>query len=163
MEKEFTKHINKHIGILHKICNTYFYRNPNVEDYKQEILIRLWKAYPNFRNQSSFSTWMYRVSLNSAIDIIRKISGQPLFTELSNTVLKVPIDEVSTESDRKDKLYFAISELNDIEKAITLLYLDDYSYNEIAKIIGLSQSNIGVKISRIKKQLVIKLNSHERK
>jgi RNA polymerase sigma-70 factor (ECF subfamily) len=163
VEKEFTKNINSHIGILHKICNTYFFRNPNIEDYKQEILIRLWKAYPNFRNQSLFSTWMYRVALNSAIDIIRKLCGQPLFTELSNTELKMPIDEILTESDRKDRLYFAISQLNDIEKAITLLYLDDYSYDEIAEIIGLSKSNVGVKISRIKKQLVIKLNSHEGK
>ncbi len=150
MEKEFTKHINSHIGILHKICNTYFFRNPNIEDYKQEILIRLWKAYPNFRNQSLFSTWMYRVALNSAIDIIRKLCVQPLFTELSNTELKMPIDEIPTESDRKDRLYFAISQLNDIEKAITLLYLDDYSYDEIAEIIGLSKSNVGVKISRKK-------------
>ena len=163
MEQEFIEHIKKHIGILYKICNTYFYRNPNKEDYNQEMLVRLWKAYPTFKNQSSFSTWMYRVALNSAIDIVRKISIQPTFTELSMNELKIPSHEIHNVSDKKEQLYFAISQLNINEKAIILLYLDDYTYDEIAEIIGISKSNTGVKINRIKKQLIKILNSHERK
>src|SRR5665647_864571 len=69
--------INKHQGILQKICNIYFYRNPYKEDYHQEMLIRLWKSFPGFKNQSAFSTWLYRVALNTAIDIIRKQNLQP--------------------------------------------------------------------------------------
>ncbi len=76
--------INSHRGILHKICNIYFISNPNKEDYYQEILIRLWKSYPGFKKQSAFSTWMYKVALNTAIDIIRKQNLQPKLTELSD-------------------------------------------------------------------------------
>ena len=72
MKEEFISLINQHKGILHKICNIYFNLDPNKEDYHQEMLIRLWKSYPGFKNQSEFSTWLYRVALNTAIDIIRK-------------------------------------------------------------------------------------------
>lgn len=154
MEKEFTELINKHRGIIQRICNIYFYRNPYQEDYYQEILIRLWKAYPSFKNQSAFSTWLYRVSLNTAIDIIRKQSLHPTHVELSKTEYKITDQEFRSESDKKDKLYQAINQLSDIEKAIIFLYLEDYNYKEIAEIIGISESNTGVKISRIKTQLI---------
>ena len=78
MEKEFIELIIKHQGILQKICNICFYRNPFKEDYYQEILIRLWKLYPSFKNQSAFSTWLYRVALNTSIGIIRKQNLQPI-------------------------------------------------------------------------------------
>ena len=163
MEQEFIIQINNHIGILHKICNAYFLNNPNKEDYYQEILIRLWKAYPKFKNQSLFSTWMYRVALNSAIDIIRKISLKPKFIEISINELNIPNSKSKVESDEQEKLYQAISQLNINERAITLLYLDDYSYDEIASIIGISKNNVGVKINRIKKELIKIINGHERK
>ena len=125
-------------------------KNPNKEDYFQEILIRLWKAYPNFRNQSSFSTWMYRVSINAAIDIIRKLSIQPIHIELSRNEFEIPISFCYIELNEKDKLYSIINELNLNEKAIILMYLDDFSYDEIAENTGISKSNVGVKINRIK-------------
>ena len=150
MEKEFINLVYNHIGILHKVCNSYFLKNPNKEDYFQEILIRLWKAYPNFRNQSSFSTWMYRVSINAAIDIIRKLSIQPIHIELSRNEFEIPISFCYIELNEKDKLYSIINELNLNEKAIILMYLDDFSYDEIAENTGISKSNVGVKINRIK-------------
>jgi RNA polymerase sigma-70 factor, ECF subfamily len=153
VEKEFIALINKHQLILHKICNVYFYRNPYKDDYYQEMLIRLWKSYPNFKNQSAFSTWMYRVALNTAIDIIRKQSLQPKHTELSKIEYNIPDYENIAESDQKTNLYQAINHLNEIEKAIILLHLDDYSYKEISEIMGISESNAGVKINRIKSQL----------
>jgi RNA polymerase sigma-70 factor, ECF subfamily len=154
VEKEFIELINKHQGILHKICNIYFYRNPNKEDYYQEILIRLWKAYPSFRNQSAFSTWLYRVAINTAIDLVRKQNLQPRYTNLSKIEYNIPEHELYIESDKKDILYQAINHLSDVEKAIVILYLEDYSYKEIAEIIGISESNTGVKINRIKSQLI---------
>ena len=158
MEKEFIELITKHQGILQKICNVYFIRNPYKEDYYQEILIRLWKSYPSFRNQSAFSTWLYRVALNSSIDIIRKQNLQPLHTELSKIDYNKPDREQNVESEKKDILYQAISHLSDVEKAIIILYLEDYNYKEISKIIGISESNTGVKINRIKTQLIKILN-----
>ena len=163
MEQEFINQINNHIGILHKICNAYFLNNSNKEDYYQEILIRLWKAYPNFKNQSLFSTWMYRVALNSAIDIIRKISLKPKFIEISDSELNISNCKIQVISVEQEKLYQAINQLNINDKAITLLYLDDYTYNEIASIIGVSINHIGVKINRIKKELFKIINGHERK
>jgi RNA polymerase sigma-70 factor (ECF subfamily) len=154
VEKEFIELIKNHQGILHKICNIYFIRNPYKEDYYQEILIRLWKSYPSFKNQSSFSTWLYRVALNTAIDIIRKQNLQPKHTELSKIEYDIPVNDHNIESEKKDLLYQAINHLSDVEKAIIILYLEDYSYKEIAEIIGISESNTGAKINRIKNQLI---------
>ena len=154
MEKEFIELIKNHEGILHKICNIYFFRNPYREDYYQEMLIRLWKSFPSYKNQSAFSTWLYRVALNTAIDIIRKQNLQPKHTELSKIEYSIPEHEHNIESDKKEKLYQAINYLSDVEKSIIILYLEDYSYKEIAEVIGLSESNTGVKINRIKIQLI---------
>jgi RNA polymerase sigma-70 factor, ECF subfamily len=158
VEKEFIELIKSHQGILHKICNIYFLRDPYKEDYYQEILIRLWKSYPNFKNQSAFSTWLYRVALNTAIDIIRKQSLLPKHIELSKTEYNIAEHKNNIESDNKDKLYLAINQLSDIEKAIMILYLEDFNYNEIAEIIGISENYAGVKINRIKTQLIKILN-----
>ena len=154
MEKEFIELIKNHKGILHKICNVYFIRSPYKEDYFQEILIRLWKSYPSFRNQSAFSTWLYRVALNTAIDIIRKENLQPIHSELSKIEYNIPDQEPNIESDEKEMLYQAISQLSDVEKAIIILYLEDYSYKEIGEIIGISEGNTAVKINRIKNHLI---------
>ena len=159
VEKEFIELIKKHQGILHKICNIYFFRNPYKEDYYQEMLIRLWKAYPGFRNQSAFSTWLYKVALNTAIDIVRKQNLFPEYSELSNNDYNIPEDEHNSESDKKDLLYQKIDHLSDVEKAIIILYLEDYSYKEIAEITGVSESNTGVKINRIKNQLIKELKN----
>jgi len=158
VEKEFIELIKNHQGILHKICNVYFLRDPYKEDYYQEMLIRLWKSYPSFNNQSTFSTWLYRVALNTAIDIIRKQNLKPVHTELSKIEYNIPEHKNNIESENKDELYQAISQLPDIEKAIIILYLDEYNYKEIAEIIGISESNTGVKISRIRNQLIKTLN-----
>jgi len=162
VEKEFIRLINSYQGILQKICNIFFYRNPNREDYYQEILIRLWKSYPDFKNQSAFSTWLYRVALNTTIDISRKQRLLPIHTELSKIEYNISSSEDNPESDQKTKLYQAINQLLDIEKAIIFLYLEDYSYKEIAEIIGISESNTGVKINRIKSR-IIKILGNEQK
>jgi RNA polymerase sigma-70 factor (ECF subfamily) len=158
VESEFIELVNSHQGILHKICNIYFLRDPYKEDYYQEILIRLWKAYPDFKNQSAFSTWLYRVALNTAIDIIRKQSILPKHTVLSKNEYNIAELKSNVESDNKDKLYLAINQLSDIDKAIIILYLEDFNYNEIAEISGISENYTGVRINRIKTQLIKILN-----
>jgi len=163
VEKEFVSKVYSHIGILHKVCNSYFFNNPNKEDYFQEILIRLWKAYPHFKNQSSFSTWMYRVSLNSAIDIVRKNSIQPTMIELSKIEFEIANPNTLIASEEKDKLYRMINQLDNTEKALTIMYLDGFTYEEIAHTMGLSKSNVGVKINRIKHKLIKISGNHESK
>jgi len=154
VKEEFIILIDQHKGILQKICNIYFYRNPYKEDFYQEIVIRLWKSYPQFRNDSAFSTWLYRVSLNTAIDLIRKQSLRPWHSELSKSEYNVAESDTNIESDHRDQLYEAINQLTHIDKAIILLHFEDYNYKEIGDIMGISESNAGVRINRIKHQLI---------
>lgn len=153
MEKEFLRQISASQGILQKICNIYFYGSPYKEDCYQEIIIRLWKAYPNFKNQSAFSTWLYKVALNTAIDMFRKQSIRPIHVALTKYEYNLSENIHCAESDNKDKLYRAIHQLTEIERAIILLYLESYEYREISAIIGISEGNVGVKINRIKSKL----------
>lgn len=156
MEDEFVELITRYQGVLQKICNIYFYHHPYREDYYQEILIRLWKAYPNFRKESTFSTWLYRVALNAAIDLVRKDSIQPTHSELSTKDFSICDDHTEDNATalRKELLYQAINQLSEVDKAIIILYLEGYEYKEISLIIGISDTNVGVKINRIKKQLI---------
>jgi RNA polymerase sigma-70 factor (ECF subfamily) len=155
MEKEFTELLYQNQGIVHKICSLYFNNRSDKDDYKQELIIQLWKAYPSFSNQSKFSTWMYRVCLNAAIDILRKEKTEPKLVEFNSQNVNAITESNFETSDNKEKLYQAINNLSDIDKAIITLYLDEFSYKEIAEIIGISESNTGVKINRIK-SLILK-------
>ncbi|MBN2890442.1 MAG: sigma-70 family RNA polymerase sigma factor [Bacteroidales bacterium] len=155
MEKEFTELLFQNQGIVHKICSLYFINRVEKEDYKQELIIQLWKAFPSFNNQSKFSTWMYRVCLNAAIDILRKEKIQPQFVKFDNHSFGTISEPNNEPNENQDKLYQAINELSDIDKAIITLYLDEFSYKEISEIIGISESNTGVKINRIK-SLILK-------
>ena len=149
MEEEFIELINQYQGILQKICNIYFYQHPFREDY------------PKFKQESTVSTWLYRVTLNTAIDLVRKESVQPVYKELSTQEYAIHDShpEENTATDKKEQLYQAINRLSEIEKAIIILYLESYEYKEIAAVIGISESNVGVKINRIKKQLIKQLNN----
>lgn len=155
MEKEFTELLYQNQGIVHKIGSLYFNNRTNKDDYKQELIIQLWKAYPSFGNQSKFSTWMYRVCLNAAIDILRKEKTEPKLVEFNSQNFNPSFESNIETNDNKEKLYQAISLLSDIDKAIITLYLDEFSYKEIAEIMGISESNTGVKINRIK-SLILK-------
>lgn len=154
MEKEFTGLINKHQAVLLKICNVYFYRNPYKEDYYQEMLIRLWKSYPAFKGQCAVSTWFYRVALNTAIDILRKETIRPAHVGLSEREHNRPAPDHLAGSDNRDRLYAAINQLLEVDKAIIVLHLEGYGNKEIAEITGISAGNTGVKINRIKNQLL---------
>jgi len=158
VQEEFTKLINQHKGIIHKVCNVFFYQHPYKEDYVQEIVIQLWKSYPTFSHLSKFSTWMYRVALNTAIDIKRKEILSPKLMALSAREFNLSDSERNESNDERDQLYSAISRFPDIEKVVILLYLEDYSYKEIAEIMGISESLTGVKINRIKNRLIKILN-----
>ena len=155
MEKEFTELLYENQGIVHKVCSLYFNNRADKEDYKQELIIQLWKAFPSFNNKSEFSTWMYRVCLNASIDILRKEKAQPKFVKVDTHSLATTTDTKPDKDNNKERLYLAINKLSETDKAIITLYLDEFSYKEIAEIIGISESNTGVKINRIK-SLILK-------
>jgi RNA polymerase sigma-70 factor, ECF subfamily len=158
MEKQFTELLYQNQGIVHKICNLYFGNRLAREDYQQELIIQLWKAFPAFREESKFSTWMYRVCLNAAIDILRKEKLQPRFEEI-DFKLAGKIEEKPDEPDsNQEKLIWAIGRLSAVDKAIITLYLEEFSYKEISEIVGISESNTGVKINRIKSEILNSIN-----
>lgn len=154
MEKEFTELIYQNQGILHKICNLYFGSSYDKEDYKQEIIIQLWKAFPGFKKQSKFSTWMYRVCLNAAIDITRKLKSYPKLIKFEKQMASHASENENITDSNQEKLYSAIQKLSEVDKAIITLYLEEFSYKEIAEIVGISESNTGVKINRIKSEII---------
>nr|WP_319272457.1 sigma-70 family RNA polymerase sigma factor [uncultured Draconibacterium sp.] len=148
---EFSQLIEQHQAIIHKITMVYADGRSNREDLFQEICLQLWRSYPNFRSESKFSTWMYRVALNTAISDIRKKKTDIHFEQLhDNDRLQT---ETSDEKEQEKLLYQAISKLNRIDKAIILLWLEEKSYDEIASILGISKTNVSVKLVRIKRKL----------
>lgn len=164
MEQEFAALINKHRGIIYKVCNLYISDTEDKKDLFQEIVLQLWRSFPGFRNESQRSTWMYRVALNTAISNFRKESRKPERTSLTDDEFEIPdISDLSEQSERIQMLKHAIDQLTQVEKAIIMLYLEDKNYDEIAEIMGITRSNTGVKLNRIKSklELIIKKNNHE--
>ena len=158
LQDDFLKQLNQHSGILHKICNSYFISPVERQDAFQEMVYQLWKSYPSFKAESKFSTWMYRVALNTAILLVRKNNKRITEEELNEAFLEMPkADDHHQPRETMDLLYKAIYTLQEIERGIILLYLDDYSYEEIGTVMGISKSNVSVRLVRIKAKLEEKL------
>ncbi len=121
-------------------------------DLFQEVLIQLWKSYASYRGEAKFSTWMYRVSFNVAIQHLRKQKRKPLEISLTDKFEKIP-DQSPVPSWQQQRLKQAIAQLNTIEKTIILLYLEDIGNEEIAEIMGITQNHVRVKMSRIRTTL----------
>lgn len=150
----FLKKISENSGIIHKVCNVYCNNSDERKDLRQEITLQLWKAFPSFREQSKFSTWMYRVAINTAVTNIRKSKRHPILEALSEQQEDViERDDIPDMDEEINRLYQAINKLNDIEIGIIILYLEKNSYAEIGEIVGLSEKNISVRIVRIKAKL----------
>jgi RNA polymerase sigma-70 factor (ECF subfamily) len=162
LEKEFTQIITENQGIIHKVCSVYCDLEEDRRDLFQEILAQLWKSYPSFRNESKFSTWMYRVALNTAITSFKKDKRQPDKSGISYESLQLA-EEIydSVEEEQIKILNKAISQLSGIEKSIILLFLEDKKYEEIAEITGITQNYVRVKMNRIKKKLKLLMNTEE--
>ncbi|MFV1884337.1 MAG: RNA polymerase sigma factor [Balneola sp.] len=154
LEKEFLKRLNESQGIVHKVCRMYCDEEEERKDLFQEILIHLWKSYPSFKGDSKFSTWMYRVAFNVAIQYLRKEKKK-----MEEIVLPERFDQLSNDNEgeelteEKKILRLAIGRLNEIEKAIVMLYLEERDNEDIAEIIGISQNNVRVKMTRIRNKL----------
>lgn len=159
LEHTFVSELEANQNIVHKICKIYTDCADAHKDLFQEITIQLWKAYPKFRGEAKFSTWMYRISLNTAITLYRKSKRQLVTQELDSVLYKVKsIDYDDTEEQQLKLMYGAIRQLNDIEKALVFLYLEDKNYREISETIGISEINARVKMNRIKTKLKNILN-----
>ncbi|WP_276373789.1 sigma-70 family RNA polymerase sigma factor [Chryseolinea sp. H1M3-3] len=153
-EDKFLEDVNANIGIVHRICNSYYLDPDERDDLFQDILYQLWKSYPSFNGDSKFSTWMYRVALNTAIAGYRKQKRSFKKESLTGKILEVPSsNEQQILDEQMTLLYTAINGLSPVDKAIVLLFLDECSYDQIASIVGISRNNVSVKLVRIKKKL----------
>jgi RNA polymerase sigma-70 factor (ECF subfamily) len=151
MEKKFVALIHDYQKIIYKVCGLYRDSKEDREDLFQEIVYQLWKSYPGFKGQSKVSSWIYRISLNTAIAIYRKPKmSVDYYHELPEDIHVADEKKVS---ENEERLFSSLRKLNDSEKAIISLYLEDFSYQEIAEITGLSESNVGVRLNRIKTKL----------
>ena len=151
-EKQFEKHIRENELLIHKVCRMYAYTTADREDLFQEIVIQLWNAYPNFKGESKFSTWLYRVAFNTAITGLRK---QKNIIE-SRAPAQLPEQTSEENAGRQDELrqlHRAIEQLNQVEKAVVMLYMEERSYDEMEEILGMTQGNLRVKMNRIKEKL----------
>ncbi|MEJ0057269.1 MAG: sigma-70 family RNA polymerase sigma factor [Bacteroidota bacterium] len=154
LEDKFLEALNKNIGIARRICRLYFNNPEERDDMFQEIVYQLWKSYPGFRGNSKFSTWMYRVSLNTAIGGVRKRYKSFRQEPLSDKLLQIAaIDESVEYGERMRLLYSVIPELSEVDKAILLLYLEGNDNEEISVIAGITKNNVSVKLVRIKRSL----------
>lgn len=154
LEQEFVTLLEENQNILHKICKIYTDEESAHKDLFQEITIQLWKSYPTFRGDSKFSTWAYRIGLNTAISLFRNKKRKLNIIPWDATFEKVQYEEYNDEKDNQlQYLYDAIRELNDIEKALIYLYLEDKDYTEIAETLGISEVNARVKMNRTKTKL----------
>lgn len=159
LEHSFVEQLQKHQNIVHKVCRLYTNNTDAHNDLFQEITIQLWKAYPKFRGDSKFSTWMYRVGLNTAITLYRKSKRRINTQEFDAIEFKIKAEEYDdTEEQQLKLLYKAVHQLNDIEKALVFLYLEDKDYREISETLGITEVNARVKMNRVKKKLKTILN-----
>jgi len=156
-KKVFSDLIVNHQGIIHKITLVYTDDKADRDDLFQEICLQLWKSYSSFRNESQFSTWLYRVALNTAINYIRK-KKKSIRYESFKEVHQLP-NISNPDSANISLLYDMISKLNRFDRALIILWLEEKNYDEIAQITGISKSNVSVKLVRIKRKLNEMVNS----
>lgn len=149
----YTSSILPYAAIIIKICRAYTNTQEDFEDYYQEVCLQIWKSRNNFLGQSEWSTWVYRLSLNVSMTLLKKKKNS--HQHFASDYLPVEIaEETRTFTDESlDQLYDAIRQLSEVDRGVILLYLEEKSYQDIADIIGSNPNNIGVRIKRIKERL----------
>ena len=152
--QRFQDIIEQHKGILFKVARAYCPDAEDQQDLIQEMMIQIWQSVHKYNDQYKISTWLYRISLNVAISFYRKNSTRTKkFTDLNEQMIEIPAEEKSENETQLNLLEQFISELKEIDKALMILYLEDKSHIEIAEILGMSVSNVGTKVGRIKEKL----------
>ncbi|MDV3310200.1 MAG: RNA polymerase sigma factor [Cyclobacteriaceae bacterium] len=152
LDQAFLNEVNQNLGIAHKVARLYFNDADERDDVMQEMMYQLWRSYPRFTGRSKFSTWMYSVCLNTALTYVRK-SSRRKSDRLSEKHLQIAEPVTDNQQEKFSRLYKAIEKLSALNRAIIMLYLDDLSYEEIATITGLTRTNVGVRLVRIKSEL----------
>ena len=153
LQERFQTLMEEHKKILYKVCNTYARRQDDRDDLAQEIVLQLWRSFAAFDARCRFSTWMYRIALNVAISFCRSESVRSRHVISGDEPLLDVADDAAGPPEEILMLYQFIAGLDPLNKALVLLYLDGNSYQEIADVLGISETNVATKISRLKKEM----------
>ena len=156
----FEEWLSQHKALIFKIVRAYAFNTTDQDDLFQEIIIQVWHSIPAFRKESAVTTWLYRVSLNNAIKWTKK-ERKHSRSETIDGVEHILVENRIRTDERLSWLYEEISKLDEIDRSVTLLLLDGFSYKEMASILGITESNVGVKINRIKKHLISKSKKYD--
>ncbi|MCT2408309.1 RNA polymerase sigma factor [Chryseobacterium antibioticum] len=163
-ETAFLKLVNQHKGILYKASRIYADSVEDREDLQQEILIQLWKSYQNFKGNSEFSTWMYRVAINTAITYLKKEKQRTSNQTDVPHHFEVQNEDYNPAKDKQMEVFYsAVQELKALEKAIIFYFMEGMSHKEIGENLGLSEVNARVKLNRTKEKIqqIIKKSGYE--
>ncbi len=152
-EHIFLEHLNRHQAILYKVCKMYTDDREDQEDLKQEMVYQLWRSYPSFKEQSQFSTWMYRVALNTAILHLKKSKRTVPTTDMTGHIQIADDTKNAEEKERMALFYRGVRTLSKVEKAVIFLYMEGQSHREIAEQMGWSEGNARVRLLRAKNKL----------
>jgi RNA polymerase sigma-70 factor (ECF subfamily) len=154
--------VEEHKKILYKVCNSYCRERDSRDDLAQEIMIQLWRSFSKFDGRCLFSTWMYRIALNVAISFYRKERTRTRRVISDEQYLLEAADETEGQSEDIRRLYQFIEGLDPLNKALILLYLDENSYREIADVLGITETNVATKISRLKDKMKQELGATQK-
>ncbi|MCL1973470.1 MAG: sigma-70 family RNA polymerase sigma factor [Bacteroidetes bacterium] len=148
LEADFLNMIREYNRIIYKVTSFYTDQTATIEDLFQEVVLNLWKAFPNYRKESQVSTWIYRIALNTCVSYYRKNTRRPTCVAITPDIKVYAEDRESIAA-----LYACINQLGKLERALMLLWLEDRPYKEIAEIMGITTTNVSTKINRIKEKL----------
>lgn len=151
-QKEFLEILSAYQRIIHKVNQIYFKSKADKDDNFQEVVYQLWRSFQSLQDKEKPASWIYAVAINTSISKIRKDSRLEFRDSLPDIKIVDP-NQQQEQNENYQKLLNALYKLNEIDKSIMLLYMEDYSYEEIAEIVGMTSSNVGVKIYRLKSQL----------
>jgi RNA polymerase sigma-70 factor (ECF subfamily) len=153
LKTEFLEILANYQGILHKVNLIYFRNENDRRDNFQEVVFQLWQSFPRLKNKNSIGSWIYRIAINTSITKIKKDTNLVFNESIPDLISDSNALELILKDEAVKHLMTAIHRLNGVDKAIMLLYLEEKSYDEIAEIIGITVSNVGVRISRAKEKL----------
>jgi RNA polymerase sigma factor (sigma-70 family) len=153
LQEKFQTLVDEHKKILYKVCNSYCRNRDDREDLAQEIIIQLWRSFGSFDARCQFSTWMYRIALNVAISFYRREDVRTRYVLSDEEHLLNAVDETANQSEEIQILFQFIGELDPLNKALVLLYLEGNSYLEIAEVLGITETNVATKINRLKQSM----------
>jgi len=154
LEKRFVALLEENAGIIYKVTRIYARNGDDAEDLRQEVIYQAWKSYPRFKGDSKFSTWLYKIALNTALTHKAKEEKRKSIPRQS----EVSPQEILSES--KELIIKYIRQFNDAEKLIIMLHLDGYTNEEIALIAGISKNHTAVKLHRIKEKLALNIKEN---